>query len=274
MMLLHDLQATGLDMPNWLADSTPYLTIMGSMAYGVSTDLSDQDIYGFVIPPKEMLFPHLAGHLRGFDEEPQNFKVYDPHKVVRGEVEYDFAIYNILHYFRLVLANNPNMLDSLFTPERCVLHLDPVGRMVRENRSIFLSKLARSAYKGFANNELQRVLHQKTINSPKLRERVERYGYDIKGAYHVVRLMLEAEQLLLEGDLDLERHVDILTEVRAGEWTRARVEAFDIEMMGRLETASEASALPDEPDRAAIKSLLLDCLEEHYGTISDAIICG
>ena len=53
--------------PKWLGGNVHYLTIMGSVAYGVSADTSDVDVYGFCIPPKEVIFPHLAGEILGGD---------------------------------------------------------------------------------------------------------------------------------------------------------------------------------------------------------------
>ena len=46
--------------PRWLPANVQYETIMGSVAYGVSSDTSDVDVYGWAIPPKEDVFPHLA----------------------------------------------------------------------------------------------------------------------------------------------------------------------------------------------------------------------
>ena len=46
---------------------------------------------------------------------------------------------------------------------------------------------------------------------------IEKYEYDVKYAYHVVRLVDEAEQLLRDGELDLGRSADRLREVRRGE---------------------------------------------------------
>jgi hypothetical protein len=68
-MLIHDLQAKKLiHPPKFLADNMHYMCVMGSTAYGVSTDNSDQDIYGFCIPPKEDVFPHLRGEIMGFGD--------------------------------------------------------------------------------------------------------------------------------------------------------------------------------------------------------------
>lgn len=52
--------------PSWLVSNVLYETIMGSVAFGVSTDTSDFDTVDFCVPPKDMIFPHLAGHIVGF----------------------------------------------------------------------------------------------------------------------------------------------------------------------------------------------------------------
>ena len=52
--------------PRWLPGNVQYETIMGSVAYGVSSDTSDVDVYGWAIPPKDDIFPHLRGEIPGF----------------------------------------------------------------------------------------------------------------------------------------------------------------------------------------------------------------
>jgi hypothetical protein len=53
--------------PAWLPNNMCYEVIMGSRAYGVNkADDSDYDMYGFCIPPKHIVFPHLAGNIWGF----------------------------------------------------------------------------------------------------------------------------------------------------------------------------------------------------------------
>ena len=45
--------------PPFIENSVQYEVIMGSVAHGVSDDNSDMDIYGFCIPSKDYIFPHL-----------------------------------------------------------------------------------------------------------------------------------------------------------------------------------------------------------------------
>ena len=44
------------ELPHHVRDGIQYEVVMGSLAYGVSNDNSDMDIYGFSIPPKEIIF--------------------------------------------------------------------------------------------------------------------------------------------------------------------------------------------------------------------------
>ena len=57
--------------PRWLASNVQFETIMGSVAYGVSSDTSDMDIYGWVIPPRDEVFPHLRGEIAGIRQAGQ-----------------------------------------------------------------------------------------------------------------------------------------------------------------------------------------------------------
>ena len=52
---------------------------MGSMAYGVSSDSSDMDVYGFCVPEKETVFPHLRGEIPGFGTPQPRFEQWQEH---------------------------------------------------------------------------------------------------------------------------------------------------------------------------------------------------
>jgi RNA repair pathway DNA polymerase beta family len=84
-MLLTDLTKRNLiHPPKWLPFNTVLMVTMGSQAYGVSTDASDLDVYGVCIPPKDLVFPHLAGEILGFGRQIQRFEVWQEHKVMSG----------------------------------------------------------------------------------------------------------------------------------------------------------------------------------------------
>lgn len=261
--------------PSFLSGAMQYEVVMGSMAYGVSTESSDMDVYGFCIPPRDYVFPHMRGEIAGFSTPGPEFNQYQEHHIQDASAlggkgrEYDLAIYNIVKYFRLCMENNPNMIDSLFVPRRCILHSTTIGDMVREQRRIFLHKGAWHKFKGYAFAQM-RKLKTKQPNG-KRKSMIEQFGYDVKFAYHVVRLLDEVEQILTEHDIDLERNREQLKSIRNGEWTIDEIEQYFYSREKDLESLYTNSTLPHKPDEQKIKTLLLQCLEQHYGNLSECI---
>ena len=277
MSTVRKLKESGLiSPPSFVPHNIHYETIMGSVAYGVSSDTSDMDVYGFCVPPKDMIFPHLAGEILGFGQQINRFEQYQQHHILDKSAlagagrTYDITIYSIVKYFQLCMENNPNMIDSLFTPANCVLHITKLGNMVRENRKIFLHKGAWHKFKGYAYSQLHKMTTKDPIGQRK--KIIESYGYDVKFAYHVVRLLNEVEQILIEGDIDLQRNREQLKSIRRGEWKESDIRDYFASKEKDLEKLYLESSLPYSPDEAKIKKLLVECLEEHYGNLSDAII--
>ena len=333
MMLLNELHKKGLiKPPDFILDNTHYVTIMGSLAYGVEEDYSDFDIYGFCIPPKKMVFPHLAGEINGFGRQIKKFDQWQHHHVNDESAQggkgrqYDFSIYNIVKFFQLTMENNPNMIDSLFTPVNAVLHCTKVGSIVRENRKLFLHKGSWHKFKGYAYSTLHKLKTKKHKGLDELKEFEERHDiphsmsfedvekemkkrnnhilnhltdqklieyydlfkivkeasslraekvksqeYDYKFAFHIVRLLNEVEQILIEHDLDLQRNREQLKSIRRGEWTLDQIVEYFQNKEKILEETYAQSNLRHSPDENAIKNLLLSCLEEHYGSLDKAI---
>lgn len=150
--------------PKWLLSNCAYMTVMGSQAYGVSSDDSDLDVYGFCVPPKDLVFPHLAGEIPGFGQQIQRFDQWQEHHIKdpNKAVEYDFAVFSIVKYFQLCMENNPNMIDSIFTPRHCVIHSTPISEHVRENRRLFLHKGSWHKFKGYAYSMINKMKYRDT----------------------------------------------------------------------------------------------------------------
>ncbi len=263
--------------PKWLPNAVAYETIMGSVAYGVSSDTSDMDVYGFCIPPKDLIFPHLAGEIPGFGQQIQRFEVYQQHHITDPDDlggsgrQYDLTLFSIVKYFQLAMENNPNIIDSLFTPPTCVLHSTRIGEMVREQRRLFLHKGAWHKFKGYAFSQMHKMEIKTPQPGSKRAADVEKFGFDAKFAYHIVRLLDEVEQILTTGEVDLQRDRERLKAIRRGDWTAEQVREFFVRKERELETAYAESRLPHKPDEAAIKTLLLECLEAHFGSLKEAV---
>jgi len=303
--------------PAFLKNNIHYEVITGSTAYGCAdTAKSDKDVYGFAIPPKDIIFPHQAGYITsGFDEEYPNFKNWQQHHITHDSDEYDIAIHNITHFFRLCMNNNPNMIDCLFVPLRCVIFTTQVGEHVRNNRKMFLHKGSFFKFRGYAKSQLSK-LQAKQINNfiamckehnlpleiqtedvlasklpgdvkAKLQQLIKRidsngvrtkriysiakYGYDVKFAYHLVRLLSEARQILDHHDLILDRDREMYKSIRRGDWNKDQVIDYFARNEISLEKACDNSTLPSRPDVNAIRQLLIDCLEMHYGSLEECV---
>lgn len=278
-MLLQELQKRGLiKPPNWLPDNCAYLTIMGSVAYGVSSDTSDMDIYGFCIPSKSIIFPHLEGEIEGFGRQKKRFGEWQEHHIVDPDAlggkgrSYDFAVFNIVKYFSLCMDNNPNMIDSIFTPISCVLHATKVANIVRANRKLFLHKGSYHRFLGYAHSQLHKMSSKNPKKSSKRAALREQFGMDVKYAYHLVRLSDECEQILSTGDLYLQRAKEHMKAVRRGDVSERDLRAWFSERERTLEKLYSESKLPHSPDEDKIKALLLNCLEEHYGSLANCVV--
>lgn len=273
-----------LDIPKFVPPNMAYETVGGSTALGIAGDDGDWDLYGFCIPPKEMVFPHLAGEIPGFGTQIKRFQsydqkhVWDPNALGGKGREYDFAIYNIVRFFQLTMDGNPNMITTLYTPEQCVLFASEAGRMVRDNRDLFLSKLCWQKFRGFSIGQISRMTgtddgdkdspaEAKQRRSSKRQKLIDEFGYDCKFGYNVIRALNEVEQILAEGTLDLQRHNEQLKSIRRGEWPIQEIVDTHKRRLVELEALAATSALPAKPDEVKLKQLLLDCLESHYGSL-------
>jgi predicted nucleotidyltransferase len=257
-----------LQVPNGLSEATQYEVLTGSQAYGMKGASSDWDINGWYFPDKDIQFPHLAGHILGWDKTPELPKPWQKHHVQdpdRG-IQYDFAMYDISTYFRLLADGNPNITDTLYTPQRCVLFCTSIGQMVRDRRKLFLSKQMYVKFRGYAMSQLSKIRDKRPSNDYRA-ELVEKCGYDSKYGSHVCRLMLEIEQILSEGDLDLERNSKFLIGIREGMLSLDELNKWFEEKNRSLETIFANSKLREAPD-PAIKNLLLDCMEAWWGDLS------
>jgi hypothetical protein len=107
----------------------------------------------------------------------------------------------------------------------------------------------------------------------KRRDDIIEHGYSTKFLMHVCRLALECEQILLTGDLDLKRDSQFLLSIRRGEMSLEDGKKWWASKCRDLETAyANCTAVPMKPDEEKIKSVLLSCLEQHYGSLASAVV--
>lgn len=219
-----------------------------------------------------MVFPHLAGWVPGFGTKPETFAQWQQPHVIDTEqrCEWDFQIYSIVDFFNLAMKGTPNILDALFTPERCVLVSSPAARLARDNRKLFLSKRIWATFRGYAYQQVRGIKNNQNTTG-KRKELVEKYGYDTKHAGHVVRLLDEVQQLLQTGDMSIDANREQLKSVRQGAWTLQQFEDYFNSKERELESVFLECQLPNKPDEDRVKDVLLECLRLEYGSLEGTI---
>jgi hypothetical protein len=141
--------------------------------------------------------------------------------------------------------------------------------MVRDSRHLFLSKLCWKKFRGYAHSQLKKMNDKNPVGHR--REIIDKHGYDVKFAYHIIRLFDEVEQILLEGDLDLQRAREPMKAIRRGDWSADEVRNWAMEKETALEAAYVECKLPERPPVEPLRQLLYNCLEEHYGSLDGCV---
>lgn len=124
----------------WIKNKTMFLTIHGSIAYGLNTPESDIDVRGICSVPKEYLF--------GFNKKFDQYITLEP---------IDCTIFNIKKFFNLTSQGNPNTLELLFTEPEHHIYVDSLGKILLENRDLFLSKQLKERYIGYSKAQAHRI---------------------------------------------------------------------------------------------------------------------
>jgi len=257
-MLLNKLQFKRGSIPIWLISNVIYLHQHGSVMYGCSQDHSDMDIYGVCVPPKYYVYTDKILEYDQLDI----FQQWQLHGFEQDKVKYDISIYGLPRYFKLLQDNNPNILDSIFAPQRCILFSSAIGQILRDNKHSFLSKACYWKMKAYAMSQLHKLDREP---EGKRKAIVDQFGWDVKYGSHLVRLILQCEEILQDKTLTLDKHKETLKSIRRGEWTKDQVKQWFYDKERYVEDLYHKSDLRDKPDKSRIRNLLVDCLSRHYG---------
>ena len=137
-----------------IEQNTIYMMMRGSQAYGTNTPESDIDLGGICMPSKDMFF--------GIDKFEQDDTWVDEN----GEKS-DKVIYAFGKAIDLMAENNPNMLDFLCAPERCVLQTSPQWEKVKDAQDLFISRETKKSFLGYALAQLGRIqTHRQYLLNP------------------------------------------------------------------------------------------------------------
>jgi len=206
-----------------------YRCVVGSRAYGLDRAGSDTDRRGIYLPPASM---HWSVY--GVPEQLEN-------------VQTEECYWELEKFIKLALKANPNILEALYSP--LVEHAEPIALRLREERSIFLSRLVYQTFNGYAMSQFRKI-EQDVRNQGQIKW---------KHAMHLIRLLQSGITALRTGELPVAVVVgrDELLAIRDGLMSWDDVDAWRKALHADFERAFEASTLPDRPDYERANDLLV-----------------
>lgn len=118
--------------------------ISGSHAHGTNTPASDLDIKGIYLLPPEVFL-----------------SLFKTEEEVSDENQ-DIRYYNIAKFLQLLVPQNPNIIELLWTED--IQYKHPVMDILLTRRAEFLSKKVAESFAGYASQQLGRLMgHQKWL---------------------------------------------------------------------------------------------------------------
>ncbi|MDE5865416.1 MAG: nucleotidyltransferase domain-containing protein [Lachnospiraceae bacterium] len=141
------------------------LGLAGSFSYGTNVEGSDIDIRGITLNRKSDLI--------GITQ----FEQYVDENT-------DTVIYAFNKIITLLLSCNPNTIELLGLNTEHYLYLNDIGKMLLDNRKLFLSKRAINSFGGYADAQLRRLQNALARDTFPQSEKEQHIFNSVKNAMH------------------------------------------------------------------------------------------
>jgi predicted nucleotidyltransferase len=221
------LVRSDFDLRPWII----YRCQVGSRAFGLATESSDDDVRGIFLPPARLHWSLNAL----------------PEQVESSGADSDEVFWELEKFVRLALKANPNVLETLWTPK--VLHADEIAQRLRSIRNAFLSRLIYQTYSGYVLSQFRRMANGYAKTG----------SYKPKHAMHLIRLLHSDIAAVRDGEIriDVAEHREELLAIRAGTLHFEQAKARALELDAQFQVAFRNTTLPEHPDFAAADEFLI-----------------
>lgn len=129
------------------------------------------EAYGTKIPDGLLLKAHSDIDTAGVFAIPFNSLIgmNDYYTDIIADEKNDNVWYELGKWFKLLIASNPNILESLWIPERCILYESPIMSEIKNHRDKFLSKIIYETFGGYARSQIKKArgLNKAIVNPVK-----------------------------------------------------------------------------------------------------------
>lgn len=182
---------------------------------------------------------------------------------------WDVCMYEYRKFVNLLIKQNPNVVGMLWLEEEDYLYKTPAFQTLIDNKLLFRSKQAYHSFVGYAKGQLSRIkgtAGQGYLGS-KRKELVAKYGYDIKDAGHVIRLLHMAQEFMETGMLNVKRRWDRLQliDIKTGKWPFDAVIEHIEKCFIDCDKAAAKTFLPERVDLDPVNEIYKQILFERMG---------
>jgi len=227
----------------------------GSIAHGMYVPqndpncIDDKDVMSVCIPPLD----YYLG-LKEFGNKGTREIMID---------EWDIVIYEFKKFINMLIQGNPNVLSMLWLEGKHYIKLTNAGQKLIDNRNLFVGRHVYRSFTGYAYGQLHRMTHSACNGymGAKRKQLVDKFGFDVKNASHLIRLLRMSIEFLKDGELYIKREdAPQLLEIKRGEWSLDKVKAEADRLFKLAEDAYLHSSLPKGPDVGAINELCIEII--------------
>ena len=222
-----------------------FVTVSGAHIYGFNSPDSDVDLRGCHQLPLEAIVG-LKSPVETIDRES-----------IEDGVEVDIVSHDVGKYFRLLVKNNGYVLEQIFSP--LVISGESFLEELRPIAGKCITRFHYHHYRGFFNTKLKML-----DNEPQKKAKSLLYAYRVllTGIHLMNHGRVETDIRKLYADHGLDFIPDLIAQkveekitLPNLDWDFHRQQLIDLE--AKMETAFEASTLPEHRDEQAVNDFLL-----------------
>jgi predicted nucleotidyltransferase len=111
--------------------------------------------------------------------------------------------------------------------------------------------------KHFMLRKVKKMIAERLSKATNRKDLLTKHGYDVKFASHLIRLLMEAKELLSTGRLEFPlRYRQTILDVKLGKWKMSEVLSYAEELDNKLDDVVEFTALPKRPRYDEVQNLV------------------